>query len=355
MDWGTQLLKQDFIRAQERLESKLLNLDMKSLGLSEYTEHYCNFLLSDLTETLSRFRQVLEIALESTNQNPEDLSILDYGGGVGLQSMLAKELGIRKVYYNDIFEGSCIDAKKLAASCGLSADDYIHGDATEVVNFLAGLENGIDSIVSYDVIEHVYDVKANFKTFASLDPAPKNLIYGSGANIKNPFYVNQVSKTHQMVELVNRQLEKGHKDRDSTASYFEIRKEFIGNLGKELTKEEVERLAIQTRGLILEDIDRAVAQYCGTGNITYSPRHPTNTCDPNTGNWCEQLLDFEWLQSAALQAGFESRIEKGVYSISGSLSRKTKRVLMNCANLALGRAGFTFAPFYMLVLRPAQE
>jgi 2-polyprenyl-3-methyl-5-hydroxy-6-metoxy-1,4-benzoquinol methylase len=354
-DWGIRLLKQDLIEAQKRLESKLRNLDIKSLGLSEYTEHYCSFLLSDLTETLSRFRQVLEIALESVNRNPKELSILDYGGGVGLQSMLAKELGIGKVYYNDIFEGSCLDAKILAASCDLPADDYIHGDAKEVVDFLNRLEKGIDSIVSYDVIEHVYDVEANFKTFAELDTAPRNFVYGSGANIKNPFYVHQVSKSHQMVELVNRSREKGHKDRDSTSSYLEIRKEFILSLGQALTQEEVERLAIQTRGLILKDIDRVITQYCKTGDITYSPKHPTNTCDPNTGNWCEQLLDFEWLESVAVRAGFEARIEKGVYSISGSLSRKTKRVLMNCANLALGRAGFTFAPFYVLVLKPARE
>jgi 2-polyprenyl-3-methyl-5-hydroxy-6-metoxy-1,4-benzoquinol methylase len=348
------LLKQDFIDAQERLEGKLLNLDVKSLGLSGYTEHYCVFLLSDLTETLSRFRQVLEVAFESGDQRLTDLSILDYGGGVGLQSMLAKELGVGKVYYNDIFEESCIDARTLAAACNLSADLYLHGDAPEVVDFLNSLENPIDSIVSYDVIEHVYDVQLNFETFASINLAPRILVYGSGANIKNPFYVHQVSQTQKLVELVNRTPKIGHKERDSTKSYLEIRKEFIKGLGKTLTQNQIEYLASQTRGLVLTDIEEVIDKYCEFGRIDYSPRHPTNTCDPITGNWCEQLLDFGWIQSTAERAGFESRLKKGFYSLSGPKFRKIKRALMNGANFALGRAGFRFAPFYVLVLKPAR-
>jgi hypothetical protein len=274
------MFDRELVIAQNELERKLLDLDIKSLDVSEYTKHYLGFMQSDLSETLSRFRQVLEVALDKIDKPLNEISIVDYGGGVGLLSMLAKQMGISNVFFNDIYPGSCTDAKTLALRCNLTLDDYICGDASEVVEFIDQLGLGVDAIVSYDVIEHVYDVELNFSTFSTLRTLPKVIVYGSGANIYNPWYVKQVRKKQLAVENTNRIAEEGHKDRDSTESYFEIRKNFIGAERPDLNPTEILDLSSKTRGLVLLDIRKYLAEQKTTGNFNYLPSHPTNTCDP---------------------------------------------------------------------------
>jgi hypothetical protein len=46
-------------------------------------------------------------------------------------------------------------------------------------------------------------------------------------------------------------------------------------------------LAKKTRGLMKDDIEKLVEEYIASGKITYQPDHPTNTCDPYTGNWAD--------------------------------------------------------------------
>ena len=58
----------------------------------------------------------------------------------------------------------------------------------------------------------------------------------------------------------------------------------------DLPSRDLECLARQTRGLNRTDIERAVQSFLETCRMPM-PRHPTNTCDPYTGNWQEQLID----------------------------------------------------------------
>lgn len=87
--------------------------------------------------------------------NPSMKSILDYGGGTGILSILALELGIHEVYYNDIYDISCIDAKKIANAMGYVKKAYIKGDVVEVYRFCKENNVFFDGIVSYDVLEHI--------------------------------------------------------------------------------------------------------------------------------------------------------------------------------------------------------
>ncbi len=52
---------------------------------------------------------------------------LDYSGGLGMLSLLAKELGVGTVIYNDIYDVACRDSKLIAESVGNEANYYVQG------------------------------------------------------------------------------------------------------------------------------------------------------------------------------------------------------------------------------------
>ena len=87
----------------------------------------------------------------------------------------------------------------------------------------------------------------------------------------------------------------GHKDRDATEPFFQIRKQIIGSVAPDLSDSELVMLSQQTRGRREGDILKAVEEYRSTGSTNATPDHPTNTSDPFMGNWAERLMDPYWL------------------------------------------------------------
>ena len=345
----------DFASAKSVLIRKLRALDLNELDLSDYTKNYLGFLINDIWETLSRFEQVINTAISQSLKNPSQMTIIDYGGGTGLLSLLAKEMGFKSVIYNDIFKGSCDDVAVLARACDLKIDAMIHGDATDLVGYLNKNAIQADLIVSYDVIEHVYDVKENFKAFCELEINPEVIVYGSGANIRNPFYTHSVKRVQLSVENEDREQSFGHKSSDSLKSYVNLRKDIILQNANGLDLADVDFLSKSTRGLIKSDIEKLVHEYMLTGSLSYRISHPTNTCDPITGNWCEHLLEFEWLCSTAESFGFEPKISKGKYSPDRLTKKNVFRWIFNVANRISGPLGFAFSPFYILTLKPSTK
>ena len=339
-------------QAQERLKAKLLGLNLEKIQISDYTREYLRSLLLDIDETLGRFNQVLLRGLRTADKPLGNLTILDFGGGAGLLSFLAIEAGAQKVIYNDIFKGSCDDVIQLSIACNLGFETVICGDHTELVSHLNESKTVVDLILSYDVIEHVYDVSQMFYEFQKLIIRPKVLVFGSGANIKNPFYVSNVSRIQQNVEMNDRQDYAGHKKSDLLESYFSMRKKIISRHMSELTEKEVNLLAVKSRGLIEKDILKFVDHFAEYNEFSYTPRHLTNTCDPLTGNWCEQLLDQGELLSLASRAGDKARLYKGKYTVRAANWTNVKRFLMNLANFTFLKFGMSFSPFYILVVLP---
>ena len=73
-------------------------------------------------------------------------------------SFLAKEIGIGKVIYNDIYDISCDDVKVLSSHLRLPIDYIVHGGIDELISFSNQIDTPVDALVSYDVIEHIYDI-----------------------------------------------------------------------------------------------------------------------------------------------------------------------------------------------------
>jgi len=81
----------------------------------------------------------------------------------------------------------------------------------------------VNAIVSYDVIEHIYDIKHHFETLGSL-PRTFVVVYASSANSKNPLIVRRLRKKQIEAEYITRERTWGHKERDTLEAYFAVRK-----------------------------------------------------------------------------------------------------------------------------------
>jgi len=341
-------IQQQIISAEIRLKGKLVHLDIQSLDISDYNQKYLAGKMGNLSAVLELYGRLLYLCLKDSDTNLKDFVFVDYGGGTGLYALLAKELGIGTVLYNDIYDVSCIDIGILSKALSLELEHIVAGDLDQLLKYLQEHSISANTISSYDVIEHVYDVESHFKQLGSVIGDKLRVVYASGANIENPRFVKAVTKTQLQVELENREKQWGHKERDSLQSYLDIRKEMIEAYAPELDVEAVRKLAQATRGLIKQDIEKCAEEYRQKGSITYQMDHPTNTCDPNTGNWCEHLMDLNWLKQLVEKQGFQVEMLAGTYSTSGSLPKKLIKILINTFIRVLGRKGMTLSPYYIL-------
>ena len=265
-------------------------------------------------------------------------------------SLLAKELGIGTVIYNDIYDVSCKDAETIANSIGNRANHYVCGDIDEVVDFLRTNAINCDAIASYDVIEHIYDMESFLKTVPACSNNRLAVVMSSGANIYNWFRRKQLMRKQLKVEYNSQPKQWGHKERDCLKSYLEIRKEiirdYLQNAGKKLGKEQIEKLARNTRGMIEADIQKCVDEYLATGKLPPSPDHPTNTCDPYTGNWMEHLMNPWHLANVLSEAGFNSQVLSGYYGRSNNCIKKILGYAFNLFIRIFPNQGMRISPFY---------
>lgn len=349
--WGEQLDThlRSFEEAQSSLWEKLISVDWARLDVSDYTRLYVQSQLKSRAY-LGTFTQVLAQATNDWKSDLKDLSLLELGGGTGLQSLLAIEAGVGHVTFNDIYDGSCRDVTNIAKAVGLEIPAVIWGDAPELVEAINASDRVPDRIVSYDVLEHIYDISSHFREMAKLNTGDLRLFYASGANAYNPRYVHQVKRIQIQVDQTGQDATPGHKDRDSLLPYRQIRSSIIKNAAPHLDDQTVRELAEKSRGLRIGDIEAAVLAPYLNGLPTYAPSHPTNTCDPMTGNWCEQLLSFEDISSMADATGLQAQFGFGQYAMSGHPPQDFVRRSLNVAMGMLGRHGLRLAPYYFVSL-----
>jgi hypothetical protein len=344
--------------AQNRLYAKLSRLDVSSLSLSDYNKRYLSKKIAGLQGVLQLYGRLILQAMSGNGSDSENFVMVDYGGGSGLISLLALEMGIGTVVYNDIYDVSCNDVGLLARRLNLEMDHIVCGDVDQLVSYLNRNSIAINAISSYDVLEHIYDVDRHFEILNGIKGGGFRIVYASGANAANPQITKAITKAQISAELEEAAPKWGHKERDSGQAYLQARKDIISACAPDLNSETVAALARQTRGLIRPEIEELVAVFRKDGRIDYQPDHPTNTCDPYTGNWCEHLMDVEWLEQVLEKAGFDATIQAGRYTMHGSLPRRIMKMALNAGISLLGRRGMFLAPYYLVcadLVRPGSR
>ena len=334
--------------AAARLHQKLLQINLAEIGISEYNQSKIAEYLANPIANFQLFNYLIELSLFSYNGALQDFVCIDYGGGSGLLSLLAKELGIGTVIYNDIYDVSCRDIEICSKALNLDVDHVVHGDVDAVIRFVQERSLVIHAITSRDVIEHIYNIETFLEKLALLSAQPFRVVMSTGANTKNPRVRWDLVKTHITSEYQNREKQWGHKERDALQSYVDIRKQIIREYDARLPGDVVDALATKTRGLIKADIERCVDEFRQTGTITYEPDHPTNTCDPYTGNWAERLMDIRHLETVLQKSGFDVNTLGGFYSSSVAFHKKLVKSILNTGIKHLGKMGLYVAPYFIL-------
>ena len=315
-------------RAAARLYDKLNNLDLLDLSISDYNKKYFGNYLKTLKSTLQRYSYLLLLSINKSAVFLKDFVFLDYGAGSGILSLLAKELGIGTVIYNDIYDISCRDAQVIAKAIGNEADYYIAGDIDQVIVTLQEQSLICNAIASYDVIEHIYNVDYFIQSIPKILKTQGKIVMETTANPLNPLINWQRIKAQKQCEYQDRLAEYGHKQIDTLKSYFSIRKEIIAQYAENLQTSEIDLLAKKTRGLIKKDIIIATDKYLATKELPKELNHPTNTCDPFTGNWAEHLIKPKYWESMLDNLKFSTTILGGYYSLgSQGIKEAIKRIL----------------------------
>ena len=341
-------LLMDINSAARRLFNKLKHLDIDSLDISDYNKRYLGNHLRNIHSTLQKYSYLLSWSVASANGPLSDFVFLDYGGGSGILSLLAKEFKMGTVIYNDIYDVSCKDSKTIGESIGNQADYYVHGDIDYVIRFLKTNSISCNAIASYDVIEHIYDIEGFLSKLHLLSDGALSVVMSSGANNLNPRIRKQLMKQHIQFEYNDREKKWGHKERDCLRAYLKVRKEMILKYAQNLTKNEVEHLARATRGMIESDIKKFVDEYLTKGRLPQEPIHPTNTCDPYTGNWQEHLMDPYHLKDILSRTGFKVEILSGYYGQPKNVIKRSLGSFLNLGISIFKKQGIRIAPFFTI-------
>jgi hypothetical protein len=343
---GDSTLRQAINRGAQELYRKLIGLDPQVLGISDYSKRFFGAYLNDLHTALQRYSFILLWCLCNLPTPLDRCAFLDYGGGSGMLSLLARQIGIGTVIYNDIYDVSCVDARRIAECIGNPADYYVCGDVDDAVSFIRNRGISCDAIGTNEVIDHIYDVEAFLSKLSRFSTGSLAVFMVTGANGCNPRIRSQMTRVHHTYECRDRPRMYGYKERDSHEAFLDIRRriivEHLRELNHSMHELEIDRLARKSRGMVTADIQQCVENYLG-GKGVIEPSHPTNTCDPRTGNWAERLLDPVRLARVLELSGFRAAVIPGYYP-----TKSRAHAILNTIISTLGNSGLWIAPSYAI-------
>jgi len=334
--------------AAASLHDRYAGLDLAALGVSDWTNHYLRSKIANLRGNLQLYTYLLWLSLRHAPAPLERLVFVDYGGGSGILSCLAKALGIGTVIYVDIYDVACKDVTTLSRALRLPLDHVVCGDVDDLISYVRSRSLAVDALASYDVLEHIYDVREFVGRLPLLSAGRLSAVFGSGANIRNPLYVRKVTKKHLDEEYLEREKSFGHYEPDTLQAYSSVRKKIIAGRGPALSAQQVDDLARSTRGLRRGDIEKSVDEYLAKGRISYRPDHPTNTCDPNTGNWAEHLMQTDWIEGVFREAGFSAQTRHGYWGASRGAHKVLVKSVLNALLRLLGNEAMCVSPYYVI-------
>lgn len=319
-----------------KLSDQISSIDYNQLPISDYNKSYINNLKPAITFYLKIYADCLEKGIQSLHCSSKDITLIDYGGGSGFLSLLAKVMGFGKVIYIDLNPLSVETIHVLKKEIGIGPDVILHGNSDVLTNWC--LRNGCKPqlLIATDLIEHIYDLQSFFKDLITINDQ-MSLIFTTASTPYNPFVKHRL---HQYMKGC----ENGVLERPN---YYTKREQFIKKLCPQISEEELSTWTKGTRGLIFSDIEVAFQK-----KQLPKPLDPYNTCDPSSGNWTERILPIKSYKEILSYHKFSVTVEKGFYNAN----RKNRIFNWICKSINLmikisGPIGFLFAPFIILTCR----
>lgn len=293
------------------LADSLRRLDYNALDISNYSRDY----ILRLLPTLDYYLDICHHALDLLS--PQTHTLVDYGGGQGFLSLLAKRQGIQEVIYIDHNPQASQTVTTLSNHLGFGPDTILTGDQDTLLKWCREQHCTPDALVGIDVIEHIYRLEPFFDSLHTLNPR-MTLVFTTASTPYNPFIQRRLKRIMLMDEY-------GH---ESQKGFLQLRREHIASLQPKLSEKELDYWARGTRGLTYDDITRLFHDNLSVESLpTTLPPHP-NTCDPATGSWTERILPIDSYRQLTVPLGWSVSVGKGFFNKHHSgLKRYVSRVL----------------------------
>ncbi len=336
--------------AIKRLSKKIGVLDLEAVLISDYNKRYLKEYKDNFEFFMPLYKTLLKKVIHNLHKPISESCFVDYGGGCGILTFLAVELGFKSVIYNDIYEVSTKDVKIISSEIGLEADYFITGDITELISFIEKNTIKVDHLCSFDVLEHIYDLDDWFTKVKEIS-RPFSLCFMTSANSSNPYINYKLKKIHRQAEFVGTKKSKGWKERDSNLPFLKIREKIITENFKTVNTEKINLLAKNTRGLFGEDILKEASYQLNTSDFRTIEKHPTNTCDPLTGNWAEHIIDLKYLKNSIKDNNTTVKFTNSFYSYSNNKILNVPKKIINFGMQILGEENLFLSPCYTLEIQ----
>jgi 2-polyprenyl-3-methyl-5-hydroxy-6-metoxy-1,4-benzoquinol methylase len=334
-----------------RLFALISTLDVSSSSLSPYSKRYFTDYQKRLFYSLECGVYILAKAAAGARKPLNEITLLDHGAGLGMICLLARASGFGKVVYSDVYDVSCMDAEWIGSALNLKADAYLCGQTQEIYQQARMADLSPDVVTSRNVVEHVYDLEDFFVQTAQNPAREMSLVVATTANPAN-FLVDQYTKRIQRRAELHGSSGKWAKERDVALPFQAIRAGIIREAFPSMNAAVVESLAKATRGMWKPDVLKAVSDFHSTGIMPPAPKHPTNTCDPLTGNRTEHLMAAEEYLTIARKGGWEGKVYAGFYNTR--YSRPLFNLMARIANALIRFTRFRrvgLAPFVVFSFR----
>lgn len=325
--------KHDLSHIARSLSARLQEIDYDQLPISDYNKQYISNLKPAMDYYMKIYSACLSKGFNIISCSPENAILVDYGGGSGFLSILAKSAGVGKVIYLDLNPKSVETIQVLKKETGIGPDIILHGNSDTLADWCNKNNVQPDLLIATDLIEHVYDLEVFFRDLFGLNRKIQ-MIFTTASTPFNPYVKRRLHKLMDSSETGTVEI----------PNYYTLRKTYIEKNYPHLATNEIEKWTLQTRGLIYPDIDKAIKT-----NKLPILKDKHNTCDPASGNWTERILPIDDYHSLISPYNYSLKVDKGFYnsdrrSVVSSIICKSINLLIRLS----GKVGFLIAPFIFL-------
>lgn len=308
----------------------LRHIDYDSLCISDYSRNYIKRMLPVMDYYTDIYNRCLDDMLRRVGKPASEVCIVDYGGGHGFFSILAKQRGVGSVVYIDYNPKASETVSAVANKVGIGPDIVLTGDSATLRDWCKCNCVSPDALMGMDVIEHIYRLDSFFADVYDMNPKIR-MLFTTGSTPYNPIVVHRLHRFMEMDE---------YGDGDFVG-FLELRCKYIVKKFPSMDDRTLDRWAKCTRGLKYSDIEAAVSN-----GSPFDVGDAYNTCDPVTGSWTERILPIRTYRNYAKCHGALVKVDKGFYNAHRN---GIKGLLSQGLNALLHLPGTLFiAPFIIL-------
>jgi 2-polyprenyl-3-methyl-5-hydroxy-6-metoxy-1,4-benzoquinol methylase len=314
----------------------LKNFDATSLEIESHFKEYFieHHLGKRLYFSIQNSAHIIYHAVKKTGIKIEEISIVDYGAGLGTLYLLGGMMGFKRMVYNDYLPDWKDTAVTISKALQIKVDGFVTGDIDDVTRFALAENFVFNIIASRNVIEHIYSLDFFYEELYRHNP--KAVIFSTtSANFHNPAMRLKHYLLHKKIER---------------EQYRPLRIKELLKLWPDITDKQLQQLADITRGKAGKDFTDAVADYKNNKPVTPVQFLRSNTCICTYGYWCEHLLAKDEYENIISKAGYQMDFTAGYWDVHypSALMNLLAKLLNKLINIT-GKQGILFSPFVNII------